>query len=152
MFTSPPADIPLRFSLLPVTFQQSWMWAVQNKEWVLSGIGTAIVMAALGYVLTQKTTNISTEPQHDIAAERDVNIIDQSQGPSVISTGKDRVVTDCVKMLGNRRFENVGYNRWVRMSPESKTRASSDTRRSAVYVSSLPFMRKLFPSMTTVSA
>jgi hypothetical protein len=59
-----------------------WVWLVRNRQWVWSGIGTALVMALLAYFLTQKP-----EP----TAGRDVNRIDNSRGPAVIQTGKGTI-------------------------------------------------------------
>ena len=59
-----------------------WAWLVQNRQWVWSGIGTALLMALLGYFLTQKPVP---------TAERDVNRIDNSGGPAVIQTGKGKI-------------------------------------------------------------
>ena len=55
---------------------------VRNRQWVWSGIGTALVMALLAYFLTQKPGP---------TAGRDVNRIDNSGGPAVIQTGKGTI-------------------------------------------------------------
>lgn len=59
-----------------------WAWLVRNRQWMWSGIGTALLMALLGYFLTQKP-----EP----TAGHDVNRIDNSRGPAVIQTGKGTI-------------------------------------------------------------
>ena len=61
-------------------------------------------------------------------------------------------VTDCVKMYENRRFENAGSKKVDQASPASPIIDANDTRSRTAYGSIWPLMRKLLPSMTTVSA
>jgi integrase len=61
-------------------------------------------------------------------------------------------VTDCVKMYENRWFENVGANRVDQASPASPNIDADDTPSKMAYGSIWPLIRKLLPSMTTVSA
>jgi hypothetical protein len=78
---SPPAQTPPQPVRVPIP-ARVWAWLVRNRQWVWSGIGTALLMALLGYFLTQKP-----EP----TAGRDVNRIDTSGGPAVIQTGKGTI-------------------------------------------------------------
>ena len=77
----PPAQTPPQPVHVP-TPARVWAWLVRNRQWVWSGIGTALLMALLAYFLTQKP-----EP----TAGRDVNRIDNSRGPAVIQTGKGKI-------------------------------------------------------------
>jgi hypothetical protein len=61
-------------------------------------------------------------------------------------------VTDCVKMYENRWFENVGANKADQASPASPNIDADDTPSKMAYGSIWPLIRKLLPSMTTVSA
>ena len=61
-------------------------------------------------------------------------------------------VTDCVKMYENRQFENAGSNRLDQASLASMIGDADDAQSREVYGSIWPRMRKLLPSMTTVSA
>jgi NADPH-dependent curcumin reductase CurA len=61
-------------------------------------------------------------------------------------------VTDCVKMYENRQFENAGSNRLGQASLASMIGDAADAQSREVYGSIWPRMRKLLPSMTTVSA
>jgi hypothetical protein len=63
-----------------------------------------------------------------------------------------RCVTDCVKMYENRQFENAGSNRLDQASLASMIGDADDAQSREVYGSIWPRMRKLLPSMTTVSA
>jgi hypothetical protein len=83
--------------------------------------------------------------------------IQKSQPFSVSAPNKfaERVevfVTDCVKMYENRQFENAGSNRLDQASLASMIGDADDAQSREVYGSIWPRMRKLLPSMTTVSA
>ena len=69
---------------------------------------------------------------------------------NVSSTRYD--VTGCVKMHENRRFENEVSKKPDEASPASIMIDANDTQARAVYDSIWPLMRKLLPSMTTISA
>ena len=72
------------------------------------------------------------------------------------SGGRYRVwrvtVTGCVKMYENRWFENAGSQKAAQASPASPIIDADDTQSRVAYGSIWPLMRKLLPSMTTVSA
>src|SRR6266540_7089692 len=61
-------------------------------------------------------------------------------------------VTGCVKMYENCWFENAGSQKAAQASPASPIIDADDTQSRAAYGSIWPLMRKLLPSMTTVSA
>jgi hypothetical protein len=61
-------------------------------------------------------------------------------------------VTGYVKMHENRRFENEVSTKRDEASPASIMIDANDTQARAVYDSIWPLMRKLLPSMTTISA
>ena len=63
-----------------------------------------------------------------------------------------QAVTGCVKMYENRWFENVGANKADQASPASPNSDADDTPSKMAYGSIWPLIRKLLPSMTTVSA
>ena len=50
-----------------------WTWIVEHREWVFSGIGTALLMALLGYFLAQSGS--------------DTVSITEPKGPAAIHTG-----------------------------------------------------------------
>jgi len=62
------------------------------------------------------------------------------------------IVTGYVKMHENRRFENEVSKKLDEASPASIIIDAGDAQARAVYDSIWPFMRKLLPSMTTISA
>ena len=68
----------------PVT-NRAWTWIVKHREWVFSGIGTAILMALIGYFLAQKGGD---------SAGRDINTITDPKGPAIIQTGKGNVTIE----------------------------------------------------------
>ena len=76
--------------------------------------------------------------------------INQGQLPTMRDVGSS--VTGCVKMHENRRFENEVSKKRDEASPASIMIDANDTQARAVYDSIWPLMRKLLPSMTTISA
>jgi TIR domain len=65
--------------------ERLWTWLVRHKAWVFSGIGTALLVALCGYVLSQgKSPSVG----------RDRNTITHSQGPAIIQTGEGTVNLD----------------------------------------------------------
>ncbi len=81
-------DVTQDADATPTQLRGLWAWCIQHKEWVFSGIGTAILMAALGYFFSQGGGG------RGVQAGRDVNIIDSDQGNSVIQTGTGTVTIE----------------------------------------------------------
>jgi hypothetical protein len=78
---APPAQTPPQPARVPLPARVG-AWLVQHRQWVWSGIGTALLIALLAYFLTQKP-----EP----TAGRDIHRIDNAGGSAVIQTGKGKV-------------------------------------------------------------
>jgi len=60
-----------------------WAWSVRNRQWVWSGIGTALLIALVSYFLAQKP---------ETTAGRDINRINGSPGTATIQTDKGTIV------------------------------------------------------------
>jgi len=69
----------------PASWEGLWTWLVRNEAWVFSGIGTAILVALLGYALSQGKSP---------STGRDSNTITTPHGPAVIQTGEGTVNLD----------------------------------------------------------
>ena len=61
-------------------------------------------------------------------------------------------VTDCLNLYYSRQVENASDKKVGENAAGSERSPLGDTQSSEFYGSSFPFMRKLFPSITTVSA
>lgn len=60
-----------------------WTWMVENKTWVFSGIGTALVAALLSYVLSQGGSD-----DHSVKAKGDIKVKN-----GIIQTGDGTITT-----------------------------------------------------------
>ncbi len=77
-------------------------WYASKKTWVFSVIGTAVLMALIGYLLSQ-----GPEPSGGVHVGGDLNINGADGGPAIIQTGEGTVHITTTRGFSKEEFQSL---------------------------------------------